>query len=179
MPDVFPPHWRDSLTSPAATCVEGGGEHYRGSLALAGTSPNLPDENFGDFLIGQALAVGDYWVITSGTTLDDGSNTLSVQAGQILIVESATPTMVSDFRVAGISGAGATEDYVHNQAVAAAVWTINHNFGVNAEEVNLFVDIDGTLTPTSADWVNTDVNTTTVTFAIARAGYAIVEKPNA
>lgn len=69
------------------------------------------------------------------------------------------------------------EDYVHTQAVAASVWTVNHSFGVNAESVSVFVDVDGTLTPTQAAWVNTSVNSVAITFATSQTGYVIVEKP--
>lgn len=69
------------------------------------------------------------------------------------------------------------EDHIHTQAVASSVWTVNHNFGVDAESVSIFVDVDGTLTPTQAAWVNTNTNTVVITFATSQSGYAVVEKP--
>lgn len=69
------------------------------------------------------------------------------------------------------------EDFVHTQGSLASTWTINHNFGIEAESVSIFVDVEGTLTPTQAAWINTSSNTVTITFATSQTGYAIVEKP--
>jgi hypothetical protein len=66
----------------------------------------------------------------------------------------------------GPPGAGGT--YHHDQAVAAQVWTINHNLGFNPS-VNV-QDSAGTLVFGNVVYV--DVNTVTVTFSAAFGGVA-------
>jgi len=81
---------------------------YRGGVTL-GAAPNLPDQNDGTHRIGEALEVGDSWKIVADGTLDDGvGGTKSVNAGDLLLLESATPTTVNDYSV--IRGATAVND---------------------------------------------------------------------
>lgn len=78
---------------------------YRGTLTLAGGSPNLPDANDGTLAIGDPLVAGDYWRIAADGTLDDGVGTTAVTAGQLLIIEDPTASELADFAVIGSTGA--------------------------------------------------------------------------
>lgn len=74
---------------------------YRGILTLAGGSNNLPTINDGTVALGQAFAVGDFWLIAANGTLDDGVGTKAVLEGQRLYLDDVTADEVGDFTVFG------------------------------------------------------------------------------
>lgn len=98
---------------------------YRGGLTL-GAPPNLPNENSGTHNIGVPLTVGDSWRITAAGTLSDGTDTKPVGAGDLLILENATPTTVAHYSV--ISGTS-TDTNLFSTDLTNASGNRSHNAG--------------------------------------------------
>lgn len=69
---------------------------------------------------------------------------------------------------AGADGTG--QPYIHDQDVAAATWSIGHNFGRRVS-VTILNDEDEIV---FADVVETDLNTTTIIFPTPFAGMAVI-----
>jgi len=57
--------------------------------------------------------------------------------------------------------------FIHDQAVAASVWTVNHHFGIQPTVTNLVLS-----EPVSAEVTHPDDETTVITFAVPTAGTA-------
>lgn len=126
-----------------------------------------------------------------GGTVSEG-DVLSVDSMGQLIASNANPYAMALedgsvgevidvlIRLSGFdSGGGAAgESYRHPQPVASTTWTVEHNFTEPAETVQIYVDDGLDQVPTLTEWVNTDSNTVTITFALAQSGYAIARKPN-
>ena len=91
-----------------------------------------------------------------------GSTSATASFGRILA------TTVSASRYEGQIGAR----YVHTQTLAATTWTINHNFGHQYPNVNVYDSDDQLIHPASAYATNT--SNLTVNFNDAVAGIAIV-----
>jgi hypothetical protein len=67
------------------------------------------------------------------------------------------------------------DSFTHEQTTASDTWTITHNLRLNQPVVNVWVDLDSTLTRIYPSNVNaSDSNTVVISFSSPQTGKAII-----
>lgn len=111
------------------------------------------------------LPLGSYSL--SATYNGDGSNVASTSPAVLMMVAGSPP--LSNFVSRQIK-----DILMHEQSTPSATWVITHNLG-SYPLVDAFIMYNGSITkilPAALEY--TDMDTVTLTFSTARAGYATV-----